>query len=295
MKKLSLFVIILFIISSLSISVIAANNLQVRTIYVDDDNSEGPWEGSIEYPYRTIQDGINNASSGDTIFVYNGLYYENVSVNKTINLIGENKNNTIIDSNGGCEINILADFVLIKGFTLQNGWVGISCETFGGNTITGNNILYHKNYGISIGQSNNNTIICNNIDLNFEELYSGESCIDIYLSNDDIISGNNLIHSYYGIQVFLCGNIQISKNNFIDYNDISLTSFLFVDDPFIKYSRKRTWDENYWDDWIGFGPKIILGIILPIPPQESQATMPLFLKINFDWHPARTPYNIGGL
>jgi hypothetical protein len=245
--------------------------------------------------YTKIQDAINASRSGDTVFVFSGTYYENVGVNKTINLIGEDKNSTIIDSNGGCEINILADFVQIRGFTLENGWVGIRCDsTYGSSTITGNNILYHSNYGILIGQSNNNTITGNNIDLNYDDVSKGDSCIYIILSNDSIISGNNLIHSYFGIQVMLCGNIQITKNNFIDYNDIPLGTFLFVDDPFFKYSRKRTWNGNYWDDWIGIGPKIILGVRLPIPPQEPQATMPLFLKINFDWHPARTPYDIGG-
>ena len=252
--------------------------------------------GSGPGNYTRIQDAINASKSGDTVFVYSGTYYENVCVNKTINLIGQDKNNTIIDSNGGCEINIMADFVQIRGFTLQNGWVGIRCDsTYGHSIITGNNILYHSSDGILIGQSNNNTIIGNNIDLSYEDLYKGNTGIEIYFSNDDIISGNNLKHCTNGILVQLCGNTQIIKNNFIDYNDIPLWTFLFVDDPFFKYSRKRTWDGNYWDDWIGFGPKIILGVRLPIPPQEPQATMPLFLKINFDWHPARTPYDIGGV
>ena len=55
------------------------------TIYVDDDNVEGPWDGSSCYPYKYIQDGINNASSDDTVFVRNGLYYENIIVNKKTN------------------------------------------------------------------------------------------------------------------------------------------------------------------------------------------------------------------
>jgi hypothetical protein len=36
------------------------------TIYVDDDNVAGPWDGTLSFPYRTIQDGINNTSEGDT-------------------------------------------------------------------------------------------------------------------------------------------------------------------------------------------------------------------------------------
>ena len=38
--------------------------------------------------YTKIQDAIDNASVGDTILVYSGTYYENVDVNKQLNLIG---------------------------------------------------------------------------------------------------------------------------------------------------------------------------------------------------------------
>ena len=35
---------------------------------------------------RTIQSAIDAAHSGDTVFVYNGVYYENVVIDKTITL-----------------------------------------------------------------------------------------------------------------------------------------------------------------------------------------------------------------
>ncbi len=37
--------------------------------------------------YTQIQDAIDNASEGDTVFVFNGTYFEHVTVNKSINLI----------------------------------------------------------------------------------------------------------------------------------------------------------------------------------------------------------------
>ncbi len=41
-------------------------------IYVDDDNTSGPWDGTVEHPYQYIQDGIDNAVAGDTILVLAG-------------------------------------------------------------------------------------------------------------------------------------------------------------------------------------------------------------------------------
>jgi parallel beta-helix repeat protein len=95
------------------------------TIYVDDDNITGPWEGTMEHPYRNISNGIEHASFGDTIFIYNGTYYEQVVVNKTVSLVGENINTTIIDGSmnapyGYPLVFVTADNVTISGLTMQN-------------------------------------------------------------------------------------------------------------------------------------------------------------------------------
>ena len=52
------------------------------TWYVDDVAGGTPAEN-----FTSIQDAINASSDGDTVFVYNGTYYENILINKTINLM----------------------------------------------------------------------------------------------------------------------------------------------------------------------------------------------------------------
>ena len=48
--------------------------------------------------YSTIQAAIENATHGDTIYVYQGIYQEYITIDKQITLIGQQKNHTIINA-----------------------------------------------------------------------------------------------------------------------------------------------------------------------------------------------------
>jgi parallel beta-helix repeat protein len=92
-----------------------------RTIYVDDDNTSGPWDGTQEHPFRCIQDGVDASSENDMIFVYNGFYKENLNIDKPVVLIGENNTSTKIYGRGGDLqlINITADNVTLQNFLIE--------------------------------------------------------------------------------------------------------------------------------------------------------------------------------
>ena len=67
-KSMVFGIILLFFLSN-SIPYVSSGNTSInKTIYVDDDGGAD---------YTKIQDAIDNASDGDTIFVYEGLYFEN--------------------------------------------------------------------------------------------------------------------------------------------------------------------------------------------------------------------------
>jgi hypothetical protein len=77
----------------------------------------------IVEPGKLIIDALNNASDGDTIFVKSGTYLEsNIVVNKTVKIIGENAESTIIDGEETTEFifHVIANNVVIENFTLQN-------------------------------------------------------------------------------------------------------------------------------------------------------------------------------
>ncbi len=94
--------------------------------------------GTIIVPddYPTIQGAVNAASDGDIVFVRNGTYYEHVCVNKTVSIVGQDRNTTTIDGNQtGTVVTVTADNVNIGGFTVQNGEAGLDLAG-DGNTVT---------------------------------------------------------------------------------------------------------------------------------------------------------------
>jgi len=149
-KFLSFGIIILFlgvVINSTVAINIPLNPISIgKTLYVGGTGPDN---------YTSIQDAINDASDGDTVFVFNGIYYENVEVDKSINLIGENKFTTIIDGEGNGDIvKVATDWVNISSFTINNSgllYSGIEMKNKF-NTIT-NNIISNDRRGFTYKDS----------------------------------------------------------------------------------------------------------------------------------------------
>ncbi len=91
---------------------------QVR--YVDDDNTEGPWDGTQEHPFKTIQEALDVAETGDTIYVWSGVYEGSLKINKWVRLLGENRDTTEIVGDTWYDLYVTADHVQISGFTITN-------------------------------------------------------------------------------------------------------------------------------------------------------------------------------
>jgi len=119
-KILSFLILILLFVTN--ISIIPAENDIDRTIIVDDDNINGPWDGSWEYPFQTIHDAINDSKDGETIYVLKGTYYERtIIIDKQIDLIGENEETTIIyNKNDDQVVKIVHPNIALMGFTVRN-------------------------------------------------------------------------------------------------------------------------------------------------------------------------------
>jgi parallel beta-helix repeat protein len=166
--------------------------------------------------YNTIQSAIDAASSGDTVFVYNGIYYENVIIDKSISLIGEDKNSAIIDAEfigspirieHGADNVIIKDFKIIRSGGSAGGKAGIIVRSEG-NKILDCNIIDNRD-GIDLSYSHNN-IVDNVILDNSNEGYG----IIIFHSNNNLIENCVFQKSRTGIF------ISVSSGNRINNTDI---------------------------------------------------------------------------
>jgi len=159
--------------------------------------------------FSTIQEGIKHAKSGDTIFTYDGIYFENIkSTFKSIKLIGQSKDWTIVEGNIKISYTSKAE---VKGFKIRESdddfllklHHSIKCE------------ITHNILDASIFQdclmlsSSSNNLISDNI------IKPGVFDRGIHLISSDrnTITENTLICIYTGIEIR-----KLSKKNIINDN-----------------------------------------------------------------------------
>ncbi|KYK24108.1 hypothetical protein AYK24_06775 [Thermoplasmatales archaeon SG8-52-4] len=193
--------------------------------------------GSGPNNYTKIQDAIDDASDGDTVFVYDDSspYYENIEIDKSINLVGENKNTTILYGVGNYyyHIDVFTDWIKISRFTIQNGRTGINLRS-NYNLITDNIIIFHSNYGINL-KGSNNTITKNTLsENNFSAIY-------LHYSSNNVIKENIISNGFHGIYLVNSNNNVIMDNNFsknkggldlhsYNYNNVITSNSFFKND-----------------------------------------------------------------
>jgi len=208
------------------------------------------------YPGESIQQAINLAQPGDTIFVHSGTYYENIVVNKPVSVVGENSSTTTIYSTevggpgvGKIVIEVAANGVTIKGFTLKfpeggnNNWAILAIEI--SNLTIAENIIENCTHGIYLVNFSENNTIKGNLIVN-------NDAMGIYLDNS---GGNrileNTLENNGEFGVYIQGTLQRQNNTFYHNNFVNKRQ-VFIYDPnnvvFDAWDSGHLSGGNYWNE-----------------------------------------------
>jgi parallel beta-helix repeat protein len=205
----------------------------------NSDNNQHPDESlyvgySSDADFHNIQDAIDAAKNGSTIYVQEGTYYETVYINKSIHLIhlGENTSSIIGGKDQSSVIQINADDCNIDGFVItKNGTIiskGIHIRS-SNNTIVNNTITDTTEAIVVENETQQNTIIWNNISNNHygvkmqtsvnntlaHNIVASNSLYGMYIyydSHRNIIYNNTFYKNYYALR------IKSSSDNTVFYN-----------------------------------------------------------------------------
>jgi subtilisin family serine protease len=192
------------------IVLIVVNN-KANTFYVDGQNILGPWDGTQEHPFTSIQYALECCGNvHDEIFVSPGIYKEALSLGsgifysklatrmlgKIVAIRGADKNSTILDGYGvlGCGLNLYsARFITFTGFTVRNFSAGVSTQFSRFNRIFDNSII-NNSIIMFLQYSHFNFIYQNNFINNTGNFSNGDTTI---LESDNMIFGINSVNIWY--------------------------------------------------------------------------------------------------
>jgi parallel beta-helix repeat protein len=193
--------------------------------------------------HTSIQDAIDNATSGDTIYVWAGEYFENIIINKTVTIIGNGSTETVINGSGvGDVVLITADWVNLSGIKIINSGKSSLWPDFDSSIKLKNvsNIMISEvecsnSYcGIYLNEAENNYIFNN-------------SCEDNILGIQLNRGTNNSLQNNSCKNNSISISLEISKNNSIKNsycNDSSIGIFLSRSDN-NSINDNDCWNNNY--------------------------------------------------
>jgi parallel beta-helix repeat protein len=242
-----LLVLVLLLASSITTTPLPVK-AEPKTIVVPDD-------------YPTIKKAVEEANTGDTVFVRKGTYNvdepNQIIIDKPLSLIGEDVSSTIVNQiplpygYGGITITVAASDVTISGLTITNSGLAIQLRNWAavqenGSYISnvriiGNKIL-NSEEGIWV-ETGNNVVLKNN-----EISGSYNFAIHVYPQGRNVlISENNIIGN--GLAKFSGGGVYLwgATNTTIAYNSFSANLYsmdLYFCGPTYIYGNNIT-DNQY--------------------------------------------------
>jgi len=264
-KRITLLAIIISIMLSSVCGCITEEKHSDSNIIIVDINGGGD--------YTSIQEAINASLLNCSIKVFDGIYYENIVINKTVVLIGENPENTIIDGNTLDDVISISENgeAAISGFTIRNSGEDRTFPFKAGIKINSNN---NTIYGNIIRDNSNGVISYFCLENNFSNnsiLSNKKYGMFLYSDMHDSITDNLFSENVHGLRVKGSEYTAIIRNVFKDNNkgmnfccsstanvaflNIFLNNSVWHADDDINLQNEWYNDTigkgNYWDDYTG--------------------------------------------
>lgn len=189
-------------------------------IFVDDDNTSGPWDGSFANPYQYIQDGVDAVPGADyTVWIMPGTYNEDpsgdsLSTEATIN-IGSGRNNLILYGEG---------YPIVALHEYTGAWEipGLYNEDNNNLTIDGLIFSPSSSYDYAVKVNGIDGITIRNCSIEpfttgFKGFISLDTCTNVLVENNNLFSvvfdfdGDTKIMSFQECD----GGAVVTLNNFI--------------------------------------------------------------------------------
>ena len=204
MKKILRITVIVLLL--MTIFTIIPNPIVKNVVGIDRTVSPG---GGADY--TAIQDAINVSSTGDIIYVWEGIYEEFIIINQTVSIIGNSTTNTTIDglNNTLNLVTIEANWVNISNIAMVNFTNrGVRAVGYHNLTIENLKITCHERTGINLQDCQDSTVANNSFPTNH---YQG---VEFYNTSNSVISNNTMVNSNGdGIELQYSNNNNITGNN----------------------------------------------------------------------------------
>ena len=205
--------------------------------------------------FVSVQEAVDWASPGDTIFVESGTYFETITLNHRITLMGVDSGGglPVIDASGkGNGIDIRVDGCSVEHFVIRNSSLFTGIRVASSDNTLRKNTVRGFSEGISLISSQRSTVAGNNISEN------GRAGIFLEGSVSNDIEYNSVTKNTVGITLdgFSLSN-RINRNNFINNQNVlsrSATSQWSSADT-LSYTylgqKQQSRMGNYWSDFRG--------------------------------------------